>query len=136
MRQLKWGTPDVVVLWQQSDAQVCGYAQAIFGNEYYRGTSTNSFGRQRSTMQIVGLLPCLTSWMMEPSDDCGAPMSNDCQPCGHAQAHVRLSISLEHLHKDKDGGRKWERDVVDLLVTRRPNQSRGAESGRQNVRLQ
>jgi hypothetical protein len=27
MRQLKWGTPDIVVVWRQSDYQVCGYAQ-------------------------------------------------------------------------------------------------------------
>jgi hypothetical protein len=40
--------------------------------------------------------------MMEPCDDCGAPMSNDCQACGSAQAHARRSISLEYLHKNKD----------------------------------
>jgi hypothetical protein len=49
--------------------------------------------------------------MMEPCDDRGAPMGNDCQPCGDAQAHVRLSISLEYLHKDKgrrpQTGRRW-----------------------------
>jgi hypothetical protein len=44
----------------------------------------------------------LLSSMMEPGDDCGAPMSNDCRACGHAQTHVRLSISLEYLHKNKD----------------------------------
>jgi hypothetical protein len=27
MRRLKWGTAEVVVLWRQSDCQVCGYAQ-------------------------------------------------------------------------------------------------------------
>jgi hypothetical protein len=27
MKQLKWGTPDIVVVWQQSDYQVCGNAQ-------------------------------------------------------------------------------------------------------------
>jgi hypothetical protein len=40
--------------------------------------------------------------MMEPGDDCGAPMSNDSQRCGAAQAGGRLSISLEYMHKDKD----------------------------------
>jgi hypothetical protein len=40
--------------------------------------------------------------MMEPCDDCGAPMRNDCQACGSAQAHARRSISLEYLHKHKD----------------------------------
>jgi hypothetical protein len=44
-------------------------------------------------------------------------MRNDCQACGSAQAHVRRSISLEYLHKNKDWRRKWEGDAVDLLVT-------------------
>jgi hypothetical protein len=30
--------------------------------------------------------------MTEPCDDCGAPMSNDFQAWGSAQAHVRRSI--------------------------------------------
>jgi hypothetical protein len=40
--------------------------------------------------------------MMEPCDDRGAPMSNDCQACDCAQTHARQSISLEYLHKNKD----------------------------------
>jgi hypothetical protein len=32
---------------------------------------------------------------MEPGDRCTAPMSNDCQACGSAQAHARQSISSE-----------------------------------------
>jgi hypothetical protein len=47
-------------------------------------------------------LDVLVYSMMEPCDDCGAPMSNDCQACGSAQAHARRSISLEHLHKNKN----------------------------------
>jgi hypothetical protein len=44
-------------------------------------------------------------------------MNNDCQACGHAQAHGRLSISLQYGHKDEDGGHKWQGEFVDLLVT-------------------
>jgi hypothetical protein len=38
--------------------------------------------------------------MIEPGDHCGAPMSNNCQTCGSAQARVRRLISLEYLHND------------------------------------
>jgi hypothetical protein len=55
--------------------------------------------QQRRWEVSSDVLMCL---MMEPCDDCGAPMSNDCQACGCAQAHVRLSISLEYLHKNHD----------------------------------
>jgi hypothetical protein len=61
---------------------------------------TVSEDRDRQSRWEVAYDVSLSS-IMEPGGDCGAWMGNDCQPCGHAQAHVRQSISLEYLHKDK-----------------------------------
>jgi rRNA maturation endonuclease Nob1 len=51
-------------------------------------------------MKMKKSLDVLMYSMMGRCDDCGAPMSNDCQACGTIQAHAKLSISLEYMRKN------------------------------------
>jgi hypothetical protein len=53
----------------------------MFRNDHCRGTSTDSFRKQRSTMQMANLLRCLDSPDHGINEHCGAPMRNNCQAC-------------------------------------------------------
>jgi hypothetical protein len=75
----------------------------IFGDEYCQNTSTDAF--RRDTNSADGKVSqYIDAPMMEPNNHCGDPMSKDCQTCASAQARVRRSISLEHLHNDNRFG--------------------------------
>jgi hypothetical protein len=56
----------------------------------------------------------------EPCDDYGAPMSNDCQGCGCAQAHARRSISLDY--PDMDKAANGNEILLIYRLPRRPNE--------------
>jgi hypothetical protein len=84
---------------------------------------------ERPTVQMVSVLRCLNAVDDGTNDHCGAPTSNDCQSYGSAQARVRQS-QWSVCTITTDGGRKWKGNRVDLLVTARPNRSRGAGEDR------
>jgi hypothetical protein len=57
-RQLIGGTPGVVMLWQASDHQVCGYAQARISLRVLSKLICSGL-QERTTVQMVSVLRCL-----------------------------------------------------------------------------
>jgi hypothetical protein len=66
---------------------------------------------------------------IEPGDHSGAPMSNDCQACRSAQAHMRQLISSEYLLTTRIDAANMKKILSIFWLPRRPNQSRGGRRG-------
>jgi hypothetical protein len=73
---------------------------------------------------------------MEPGDHCRAPMSNDCQACGSAQAHMRQSIPWEYPPRTKIDAANTKQMLSISGYPGNQIKAEGAGGDRQNVRLQ
>jgi hypothetical protein len=104
------GSKPIIGMWLCADPYL-----AMSTTEAHQLTASG----ERLTMQMANVFRCFDTPHDGTSDHCGAPMSNDCQACGSAQAGVRRSIAHWSIcPSTKDGGRKREGNVIDLRVIR------------------